>query len=129
MATFSFLSLRSKCYGVIGHLISFSTNSASQLDVLWCDGDTLGMVGSQVGVLEKIDQVGLTSLLEGKDSRALEAEIGLDVLTYFADQALEWELADQKISRLLVSADLTKSDSSRSVSVRLLGTTDLDRPA
>jgi hypothetical protein len=37
-------------------------------------------------------------------------------------QALEGELADQKLSRLLVTTDLTESDGTGLVSVRLLDT-------
>ncbi len=49
------------------HLRALSTDAASQLDVLWHDGDTLGVDGSQVGVLEETNQVSLSGLLEGKD--------------------------------------------------------------
>lgn len=35
------------------------------------------MDGSQVGVLEEGDEVGLGSLLESHDSRGLEAQVGL----------------------------------------------------
>ena len=45
--------------------------------ILGLDGDTLGVDGSQVGVLEEGDEVGLGSLLKGHDGRGLEAEIGL----------------------------------------------------
>jgi len=92
------------------------------LDVLGHDGHTLGVDGSQVGVLEKANKVSLGGLLKGKDGRALEAQVSLEVLGNLSYQALERELADQELSALLVSADLTESDSSRSVSVGLLDT-------
>lgn len=44
------------------------------------DGDTLGMDGAEVGVLEERDEVGLDRLLQGTDGRGLEAEVGLEVL-------------------------------------------------
>lgn len=44
------------------------------------DGDTLGMDGAEVGVLEEGDEVGLNGLLESTDGRRLEAEIRLEVL-------------------------------------------------
>ena len=47
-----------------GNLSSLSTDAAGQLDVLGHDGDTLGVDGAQVGVLEQTDQVGLASLLK-----------------------------------------------------------------
>jgi len=76
--------------------------------------------GAQVGVFEETDQVGLAGLLESHDSRALEAEIGFEVLGDFTDKSLERQLADQKLGRLLVATDLTKSDGTRAVTMRLL---------
>ena len=81
------------------------------------------MDGGQVGVLEEADEVGLGGLLKGKDGRALEAEIGLEILSDLTDKALEGQLADEKLGGLLVTTDLTKSHSTRSVSVGLLHTT------
>ena len=80
------------------------------------------MDGSQVGVLEEADEVGLGGLLKGKDGRSLEAEVGLEVLSDLTDKALEGQLADEKLGGLLVATDLTKSHSTRSVSVGLLHT-------
>ena len=45
------------------------------------DGDTLGVNGAQVGVLKEGDEVRLDRLLEGADGGALEAEVGLEVLS------------------------------------------------
>lgn len=47
---------------------TFSTDTTSQLDVFGHDGDTLGVDGAQVGVLEESDQVSFASLLESHDS-------------------------------------------------------------
>ena len=101
-------------------LSSLSSDSSGQLDVLGHDGDTLGMDSTQVGVLKQTNQVSLTGLLESHDSRGLESQISLEVLGNFSDQTLEWQLSDEKLSRLLVSSDLSESNSSWSVSVRLL---------
>ena len=79
--------------------------------------------GAQVGVFEKTDQVGLASLLQGHDGRALEAQIRLEVLSDFTDQALEGQLADEKLGALLVTADLAKSDRARPVTMGLLHST------
>ena len=68
------------------------------------------MDGTQVGVLKEGDEVSLNGFLKGTDGGRLEAEIGLEVLSDFTDQALEGQLADQKLSRLLVATNLTKSD-------------------
>jgi hypothetical protein len=39
---------------------ALATDAACQLDVLWHDGDTLGVDCAQIGVLEEAHQVGLT---------------------------------------------------------------------
>ena len=60
------------------------------------------MDGAQVGVLEQTDEVGLAGLLQGADSGGLEPQVGLEVLGDLPDQALEGQLADQQLGRLLV---------------------------
>ena len=49
-------------------LSTFSTDSASELDVLGHDGDSLGVDGAQVGVFKQTNQVGFAGLLESHDS-------------------------------------------------------------
>lgn len=81
--------------------------------------------------------------MQGADCRGLEAEIALEILCNLTDlsasmsashstrctitcrayQALEGELANQQLSRLLVPANLTKGDGAGLVAVRLLDTT------
>ena len=78
------------------------------------------MDGTEVGVLEEADEVGLGSLLEGQDGTALEAEVGLEVLGDLTNEALEGELADEKVGRLLVAADLAEGDRAGTVAVGLL---------
>jgi hypothetical protein len=102
------------------NLSTLSADAAGQLDVLGHDGDALGVDGAQVGVLEESDEVGLAGLLQGHDGRALEAQVGLEVLGDFTDQALEGQLADEELGALLVATDLTQSHGSGSVTVRLL---------
>ena len=102
------------------YLGTFTADTASELDVLGHDGDTLGVDGAQVGVLEQTDQVGLAGFLQSHDGRALEAQIGLEVLSDLTDQTLEGQLADQQLSALLVTADFTQSHGSGPVSVRFL---------
>jgi len=91
---------------------SLASETAGELDVLALDRDTLGVDGAEVGVLEEGDEVCLDGLLERADGRALEAEVGLEVLSDLTNKALEWQLADQELSRLLVPTDLTESDGS-----------------
>ena len=96
-------------------------DAASELHISGHDGHTLGVDGAQVGILEQGDEVSLSSLLESHNGRALEAEIVLEILSDFTNQSLEGELADQKLSALLVLADLTESHSSGAITMRLLG--------
>ena len=108
--------------GKSGNLSTLSTDTAGQLDVLGHDGDPLGVDGTQVGVLKETHEVSLASLLQSHDSGALEPQVSLEVLGDFTHQTLEGELADQKLGRLLVPTDLTKSDGSGPVTVGLLHT-------
>jgi hypothetical protein len=58
--------------------------------------------GAQVGVLEERDEVGFDGLLESTDGGGLEAEVGLEVLCDLTNKTLEWQLADEELSRLLI---------------------------
>jgi hypothetical protein len=49
----------------IGRSGTFTTDTASELDVFWHDGDSLGVDGAQVGVFEKTHQVSLTKRWNG----------------------------------------------------------------
>ena len=102
------------------HLSTLAADPAGELDVLGHDGHALGVDGAQVGVLEEADEVGLGGLLEGEDGAGLEAQVGLEVLGDLADEALERQLADEQLRRLLVATDLTERDRAGAVAVRLL---------
>ena len=80
----------------------------SKLNVLGHDGDALGVNGTQVGILKQANEVSFRCLLEGKYSRALETKVRLEILSNLSYQTLEWRLANQKVSRLLVFPDLSK---------------------
>ena len=103
-------------------LSTLATDTAGQLDVLGHDGHTLGVDGAQVGVLEQTDQVSLAGLLQSHDGGALEAQIGLEVLSDLTHKTLEWQLADEELGGFLVTADLTESHCSGPVTVGLLHT-------
>ncbi len=105
-----------------GFLGTLTTDAAGKLDVLGHDGDTLGVDGAQVGVLEEADEVSLRGLLEGHDGGALEAQVGLEVLGDLTDETLEGQLADEELGRLLVATDLTESDGTGAIPVGLLHT-------
>lgn len=101
---------------------SFSTDTASQLDILRHDGDPLGVDGAQVGILEETYEIGFAGLLEGHDGRALEPQIGLEVLGDLPHQPLEREFPDEQLGTFLVSPDFPESDCSGPIPVRLLYT-------
>ena len=81
------------------NLVALSTNTAGQLDILWLDGNTLGMNGTQVSVLKESNEVSLGGLLQGSNSSALESQISLEILRDFSNEALEGELADQELKK------------------------------
>lgn len=78
------------------------------------------MERAEVGVLEEADEVSLGRLLEGKDGGGLEPEVGLEVLGDLSNQALEGDLADEKLGGLLVLSDLSESEGTRPVAAGLL---------
>jgi hypothetical protein len=102
---------------------SLATDPARQLDVLWHDGDALGVDGTQVGVLKQTGEIGLTGLLKGHDCVGLESQVRLEVLGNLPDEALERQLPDEKLRALLVPADLPEGHSARPEAVWLLQAT------
>ena len=87
------------------------------------DGDMLGVNGAEVSVLKDANQVGLSSLPEGKDGTSLETQVILKVLGDLTDKTLEWGFANEKVGGFLVMVDLTKSHGFWAVMVGLLDTT------
>ena len=73
-------------------LSSVTTNTSYKLHILGKDSNTLGMDGTQVGVLKKTYVVCLRGLLQGKDGRSLEPKILLEILGNLTYQTLEGEL-------------------------------------
>ena len=97
-----------------------TADSLGELKVSGHDGDSLGMDGTEVGVFEEGDEVSLSSLLEGKNSRALESELLLELMSDFSDKPLEGELSDEEISRFLVFSDFSEGNCSGFESVGFL---------
>ena len=56
-----------------------------ELNVLGHNGDSLGMDGTQVSVLEQSNQIGLTGFLESAHGSGLEPQIRLKILSYFTN--------------------------------------------
>jgi hypothetical protein len=103
-------------------LRAFAAETTSELDVLGLDGDTLGVDSAQIGVLEERDEVGLNGLLESTDSRRLEAEVGLEVLSDFSYETLKRQFADEELGGLLVATNLSEGDGTGLVAMGLLDT-------
>lgn len=101
-------------------LSTFAANSTSELNVLWHDGNSLGVNGTQVSVFEESDEISLAGFLKSHDGRALETQIRLKILCDFTDETLERQLANQQFSALLVTTDLAESHRSRPVTMWLL---------
>ncbi|KAF4361928.1 hypothetical protein G4B88_024504 [Cannabis sativa] len=93
-------------------LCTLTADTTSQLNVLRHDRHSLGMDGTQIGVLEQTHQISFCSLLYGKNSVALKPQITkkaayLEVLSNFPNKALEWQFPDQELSALLVLPNFT----------------------
>merc|ERR1712105_467612 len=80
----------------------------------------LAWIDTQVRVLEQSHQVGLASLLQGHHGRALEPEVGLEILGNLPHEALEWQLTDKQLGGLLVSPNFPEGHRARPVPVRFL---------
>ena len=102
------------------HLRPLPADAAGKLDVLGHDGDALGVDGTQVGILEEPHQIGFARFLQRHHRRALEAQVGLEVLCDLAHQPLKRQLADQQLRGLLVAADLSQGHRAGPVAVGLL---------
>merc|ERR1712001_585577 len=102
------------------YLGSLATDSSSQLNIPWHDSNSLGVNGAQVSVFKETNQVSLTSFLEGTNSGALEPEISFEVLSNFSHKTLEGQLADQQLSRFLVTTNFTKSHSTGTITMGFL---------
>ena len=66
-----------------------ATNTPSQLNIFRHNSHTLGVNSTKIGILEKSDEVGLGRFLKRQYGRSLEAKIALEILGYFAYEALE----------------------------------------
>ena len=98
----------------------FAANATGQLHVLGHDGDALGVDRAEVSILKERNEVRLRGLLQRQDGARLEAQVRLEVLRDLADQALERQLADEQLRRLLIPTDLAKGDRARAEAVRLV---------
>ena len=99
---------------------ALTTDSAGKLHVLGHDGDSLGVDGAEVGVLEEANHVSLRGLLESEDGAGLETELVSVLRSDLTDESLEGEFPDEELGALLETSDLTESDGARSETVGFL---------
>ena len=104
---------------------SLTSDSSGELHILWHDGNSLGVDGTEVGVLEKTNHVSLRSLLESKDGGGLESQVGLEIVGNLSNESLERKFSNEELSRFLELSDLSKSDGTWSKSVWSLDSTGL----
>ena len=65
---------------------------------------------TKIGVLKETDKVGFAGFLQSHHGRALEPQVGLEVLGNLANQTLEGELANQQLCRLLIPEEKNKDN-------------------
>ncbi|GAV79342.1 hypothetical protein CFOL_v3_22810, partial [Cephalotus follicularis] len=99
-------------------LSTLAPDSPSELNILWHYGYPLGMDSAEVGVLKQTHEICLCSLLKCKHRMTLEPQI---ILGDFTDEALEGQLANQKLSALLVLTDFTIDPKKKRKQICVLG--------
>merc|ERR1739848_569199 len=95
---------------------SLTSDSSGELDILGHDGDSLGVDGAEVGVLEETDEVGFRGFLEGEDGAGLESEVLVEGVGDLSNESLERKLSKEEIGGLLISSDFSEGDGTRSES-------------
>ena len=75
---------------------------------------------AQVGIFKETNHVGFARFLDGEDGLRLEPQIRLVLGGDLSDQALEGQLPDEQLGRLLELADLAECNRARSESMWLL---------
>ena len=101
---------------------SLTSDSLGELHITGHDGDSLGVDGAKVGVLEEANHVSLSGLLKGKDGGRLESKVALGLVGNLTDESLERKLSDEELRGLLVSSDLSEGDGTGLESVGSLDT-------
>lgn len=73
------------------------------------------MNGTKVGVCKEAHQIGFCRFLQRQDGRGLKAQVQFELLRNFPNEALEGQLANQKLGALLVLADFAQGNCARPV--------------
>ena len=101
----------------------FASDSASKLNILWHNGDTLSVNGTEISVFKESNQISLSSFLQRRHGTALEPKIGLEILCDLTNKTLERKFSDQKLRTLLILSDLPQGHCTWPETMRLLHTT------
>ena len=104
------------------HSRSLTADASGQLNIFGHNGNSLGVNGTQIGILKEADHVGFTGFLDGKDCLRLESQIALVLGGNFSNKSLEGQLANKQLCRLLKLSDFSEGDCAGSESVWLLNT-------
>jgi len=98
---------------------TLAPDPARQLDVLWQNRDAACVNRTKIGVLKETHEVVFGGGLDCLHGRRLEAQIRLEVLGHLAQQALERQLAQQELRRLLKVTNFAQGDGARAIAVWL----------
>lgn len=107
----------------VAKLRAFAADAPRKLHILGHNSNTFGMNSTQIRVFKQSYEMGFGRMLQGKHGRTLKSQVTVNMHRNLTDQPLERELANEQISRLLVSADFAKGHSSGSITVGLLDPT------
>jgi hypothetical protein len=93
----------------------------AEVEVLLHNGGAAGVNGGRIDVFEKLNEKRLAGLLQRHNRLTLHANVGgatgREGLGDFTDKTLERELANQKLSALLVSANLAECDGAGTITM------------
>ena len=95
-------------------------NASGQLDILWHDGNSFGVDGTQVGVFKEANKIGLCCVLQCQDCPTGKIQSSFQVLGNLPHQPLKREPPDQQLGRLLISANFSEGHCTRPVSSEFL---------
>lgn len=76
---------------------SVSSDSFGQLKIFRHNSHSLGMNSAKVSILEKGNQISLSSFLKSQHGLALESYFLFPFLGNLTDHPLEWQFSDQQI--------------------------------
>ena len=92
--------------------MSVSSDSPGESHVFLLDRNSVGMDAAQVSIFKDTNEVSFGGLLEGKKGLSLESEVVIDISYYFSHKSLEWSSWKKEACALLISFDLSESNSS-----------------